>query len=126
MIDDDRLSELFIELRGEPHPENEGQKEVAELIRLARTGLRAREAFGLLTEEIKVNADGTHLICSCGRKECHSLWLSSGDVVYRVSYVDIHRFREIFQIEEDPTPWCHACGAKFKRQCHCRPVAEND
>ena len=27
--------------------------------------------------------------------------------------------------EEDPTPWCHICGAKEQSQCDCPPYAEN-
>lgn len=26
----------------------------------------------------------------------------------------------------DPTPWCGACGARKKADCHCGPIAEND
>ena len=29
------------------------------------------------------------------------------------------------RVEEDPTPWCHVCGAKEKAQCDCGPIAEN-
>jgi hypothetical protein len=26
----------------------------------------------------------------------------------------------------DPTPWCGACGARRRADCHCGPLAEND
>jgi len=29
------------------------------------------------------------------------------------------------QFYEDPTPWCHVCGAREKAQCDCGPIAEN-
>ena len=28
--------------------------------------------------------------------------------------------------EEDPTPWCHACGAMEQEQCDCLPIADNN
>ena len=28
--------------------------------------------------------------------------------------------------EEDPTPWCSACGAMTKAKCGCGPIAENE
>lgn len=28
--------------------------------------------------------------------------------------------------DEDPTPWCHGCGAKKKADCECGPLAENE
>jgi hypothetical protein len=27
--------------------------------------------------------------------------------------------------EEDPTPWCHGCGAMDKDDCYCGPIADN-
>lgn len=35
------------------------------------------------------------------------------------------RLRKELEIEEDPTPWCHVCGAKEKADCDCGPIAEN-
>lgn len=32
-------------------------------------------------------------------------------------------FDEMF---EDPTPWCHQCGAMEKSSCDCLPIAENN
>jgi hypothetical protein len=29
-------------------------------------------------------------------------------------------------VDDDPTPWCAACGAKAPKQCHCGPIAENE
>lgn len=26
----------------------------------------------------------------------------------------------------DPTPWCNACGARFRDQCDCGPIASNE
>jgi len=28
--------------------------------------------------------------------------------------------------DDDPTPWCHICGAMKKAQCKCPPRADND
>lgn len=28
--------------------------------------------------------------------------------------------------DEDPTPWCNACGARTRSECHCGPIAENE
>ena len=28
-------------------------------------------------------------------------------------------------IDEDPTPWCHWCGAMEQSQCQCGPIAKN-
>lgn len=28
--------------------------------------------------------------------------------------------------EDDPTPWCHACGAMEQEQCDCLPIADNN
>ena len=28
--------------------------------------------------------------------------------------------------EEDPTPWCLACGAMLSKNCHCGPYADNN
>jgi hypothetical protein len=28
--------------------------------------------------------------------------------------------------EEDPTPWCHACGAMEQDNCDCLPIADNN
>lgn len=28
--------------------------------------------------------------------------------------------------DEDPTPWCHACGAITQERCHCGAIADND
>ncbi len=28
--------------------------------------------------------------------------------------------------DSDPTPWCLACGAMRRADCHCGPLAEND
>lgn len=28
--------------------------------------------------------------------------------------------------EEDPTAWCHVCGAMEKAKCTCGPIAENE
>lgn len=37
------------------------------------------------------------------------------------------KLRAVLELEEeDPTPWCHVCGAKEKAQCDCGPIAEND
>ena len=30
------------------------------------------------------------------------------------------------QADEDPTPWCHVCGAMTQPNCHCGPIAESD
>lgn len=27
---------------------------------------------------------------------------------------------------DDPTPWCHVCGARLREQCQCGPIAENE
>lgn len=32
---------------------------------------------------------------------------------------------EVLQ-DDDPTPWCANCGAKFSHQCKCPPRADND
>lgn len=29
-------------------------------------------------------------------------------------------------LDEDPTPWCSACGAKLAKDCKCGPIADND
>jgi hypothetical protein len=34
-------------------------------------------------------------------------------------------FELVTQTEEDPTPWCHGCGAMLQADCHCGPIAEN-
>lgn len=28
--------------------------------------------------------------------------------------------------DEDPTPWCTACGARKRENCRCGPIAENE
>jgi heme/copper-type cytochrome/quinol oxidase subunit 2 len=28
--------------------------------------------------------------------------------------------------DNDPTPWCHGCGAMKQRDCDCGPIADND
>lgn len=28
--------------------------------------------------------------------------------------------------EQDPTPWCHGCGAMTRDTCPCGPMAENN
>ena len=28
--------------------------------------------------------------------------------------------------DEDPTPWCLACGARTRERCKCPPIAENE
>lgn len=33
---------------------------------------------------------------------------------------------KVEEVEEDPTPWCAACGAKECKYCNCGPIAEND
>lgn len=33
---------------------------------------------------------------------------------------------ESFIDNYDPTPWCSACGARFRDQCECGPIAENE
>ena len=35
------------------------------------------------------------------------------------------KLEEVLAIEEDPTPWCHVCGATTRDQCDCGPYAEN-
>lgn len=41
---------------------------------------RIREALGLFEKELKIGSDGTNLKCTCSRENCHSLWLSAGDI----------------------------------------------
>lgn len=41
---------------------------------------------------------------------------------------DKHRLETdvpIIDDDEDPTPWCHVCGAMEKSDCPCGPIAEN-
>jgi hypothetical protein len=33
---------------------------------------------------------------------------------------------ETKDIEEDPTPYCHMCGAKSAKNCDCGPIADNN
>lgn len=33
---------------------------------------------------------------------------------------------EGFFANYDPTPWCNACGARFRDQCECPPIADNE
>lgn len=28
--------------------------------------------------------------------------------------------------DDDPTPYCAACGAMSRKDCHCGPIAENE
>jgi hypothetical protein len=30
------------------------------------------------------------------------------------------------KLPEDPTPWCHICGARVQDDCNCGPLAAND
>jgi hypothetical protein len=47
----------------------------------------------------------------------------SGEPFFTLPKADV----ELLSDEErDPTPWCTACGAKHKRDCHCGPIAENE
>jgi len=34
--------------------------------------------------------------------------------------------RDLFLEEEDPTPWCHQCGAMKPDECDCLPIAANN
>ena len=29
-------------------------------------------------------------------------------------------------IDDDPTPWCHVCGAMTSKNCNCDPIADNE
>jgi len=35
-------------------------------------------------------------------------------------------FYRVEREEEDPTPWCHGCGAMTAATCDCGPIAENE
>ena len=39
---------------------------------------------------------------------------------------EAERQREPGEDDEDPTPWCHQCGAMTRERCDCGPIAEND
>jgi len=28
--------------------------------------------------------------------------------------------------DDDPTPWCHVCMARAKKECDCLPIASNN
>jgi hypothetical protein len=81
VIDETRLEELRVTLCGAPHPENEGQREVEELIRLARTGLWAekcgipalKEAVELIVSEYC--SHGSHVPpseCGASNEKCYA------------------------------------------------------
>lgn len=63
---------------------------VAELLRADMA-----KALSLFKPEIRVAADGTNLKCTCGKADCHSLQLSAGDVLYRVSYSDADKLERL-------------------------------
>ena len=62
---------------------------------------RIREALGLFEKELKIGSDGTNLKCTCSRENCHSLWLSAGDIIYRVSYVHSEKLKALTQKAEE-------------------------
>lgn len=50
--------------------------------------------LALLRKEAAITSDGTHLKCTCSRTNCHSLYFSAGDTLYRVNYNDSHSFNK--------------------------------
>ena len=62
---------------------------------------RIREALGLFKKELTIGSDGTNLKCTCSRENCHSLWLSAGDIIYRVSYAHTEKFKALTQKAEE-------------------------
>jgi hypothetical protein len=38
---------------------------------------------------------------------------------------DQAEMNEYVEEDEDPTPWCHWCGARDQDQCDCGPIAAN-
>lgn len=62
---------------------------------------RIREALGLFKKELTIGSDGTNLKCTCSRENCHSLWLSAGDIIYRVSYVHSEKLKALTQKAEE-------------------------
>lgn len=47
----------------------------------------------------------------------HSLFGGAGVCIRRYLTVEI--------VEDDPTPWCHVCGAMDQEKCDCGPYADN-
>lgn len=54
----------------------------------------ANKILGMLRKECEIGADGTNLKCTCGRKDCYSMWLNAGDLIYRVYYTDRDAVKE--------------------------------
>lgn len=44
------------------------------------------------------------------------------DTIIADLYAAYHEART----DDDPTPWCNACGAMKREQCDCGPLADND
>ncbi len=53
-----------------------------------------KDTLNLFEKEITIGSDGTHLKCTCKRENCHSLWLTGGDELYRVSYIHTQQLKE--------------------------------
>lgn len=49
------------------------------------------------TRNLTIGEDGTNMKCTCGRKNCHELNLSSGDLVLVVSYIHSQQFQDLIK-----------------------------
>lgn len=43
-----------------------------------------------------------------------------------VRHRKLYRGTQFESDDDDPTPWCHVCRARAKRECTCLPIAENN
>lgn len=66
---------------------------------MRKTGDQVRSIFTplklILELETEIGADGTTLKCTCGKDDCHKIYCSAGDRIFKVSYTAANEFDRI-------------------------------
>lgn len=58
--------------------------------------------------------------------ECERVHYLKMDDVKMKAVHNFTIYRAGDDVDNDPTPWCSACGAMFVGDCNCGPIADND
>lgn len=73
--------------------------------------------------------------CDCGRTLRFQMNTDGNDYkpvpvkttrTIKTRYLNVGRLAAREIPDDDPTPWCSACGAMRQKDCHCRPIDPMD
>ena len=107
----------FLSAIRDTHPQRGQMEQITQIVGCSHTTVLKR--IYKLAEEGKVQVHKRRAYDPQPHRDGwgHSLFGGAGVCIRRYLVAEI--------VEDDPTPWCHVCGAAEQKNCDCGPIAAN-